>query len=140
MEPTCISPIPRGIGFLKHHWRSMRFVFARRAFESKLARILRAAYAHQENALPAGDRQYQLLHSQVDSICTEFADRWRIDRELLRAELPGLAKLARLAVLPPKQDRLRLAGLLLAAITLGSLLMGMIGGLMSLGYHLIGGR
>jgi len=139
-EPTCTSPIPREVDFLKHHWRSMRFFFARRAFESRLARILRAVYAHQENALPAGDRQYQLLNSQVDSICTEFADRWRIDRELLRTQLPGLAKLARLAVLPPKQNRLRLAGLLLAAITLGSLLMGMLGGLVSLGYHLIGGK
>ena len=139
-ETTCTSLISREVNFLKRHWRSMRFFFARRAFESRLARILRAAYAHEGNALPAGDRQYQLLSSQSDSICTEFADRWRIDRELLRAELPGLAKLARLAVLPPKQDRLRLAGLLLAAITLGSLLMGMIGGLVSLGYHLVGGR
>ena len=139
-DPTCTSLISREVDFLKRHWRSTRFFFARRAFESKLARILRAAYAHQENALPAGDRQYQLLNSQVDSICKEFTDRWRIDRELLRAQLPGLAKLARLAVLPPKQDRLRLAGLPLAAITIGSLLMGMIGGLVSLGYHLIGGK
>ena len=64
-EPTCTSPVLREIGFLKRHWRSVQFFFARRTFESKLARILRAAYAHQENALPTGDHEYKLLSTET---------------------------------------------------------------------------
>ncbi len=140
-EPTCTNtPVSSEAGFLKRHWRSMRFFFARRAFESKLERILRAAYGHEGNALPAGDHQYQLLNSQVDFVCTEFADRWQIDRELLRAQLPGLAKLARLAVPPLKRNWASFAGLVIVAIPTIFFLMGMIGGLMSLGFHLIGGK
>jgi hypothetical protein len=134
------SPVSSETGFLKRNWKSIRFWFAKRAFESKLERILRAAYGHEGNALPAGDRQYQLLNSQVDSICTEFADRWRINRELLRAQLPGLGKLARLAVPPPKHNWASLAGLLIVAIPLIFFLMGMIGGLARIGFHLIGER
>lgn len=134
------TPVSSETGFLKRNWKSIRFWFARRAFESKLERILRAAYGHEGNAVPAGDRQYQLLSSQVDSICTEFANRWRIDRELLRAQLPGLAKLARLAVSPPKRNWASLAGLVLVAIPLIFFLMGMIGGLVSVGFRLIGGK
>ncbi len=140
-EPTCTNTaVSSETGCLKRHWRSMRFFLARRAFESKLARILRAAYAHEGNALPAGDHQYQLLNSQVDSICTEFADRWRIDRELLRAQLPGLAKLARLAVPPPTKNYARLACYAMIAIPLAFLLMGAVAGLFNVGFHLVGGR
>jgi hypothetical protein len=134
------TPVLSTTSFLNRKWKSIHFSLAKHALESKLERILRAAYGHEGNALPAGDRQYQLLDSQADSICTEFADQWQIDRELLRAQLPGIAKLARLAVPSPKRNWVSLAGLIVVAIPLMFFVLGMIGGLMSVGFHLVGGR
>jgi hypothetical protein len=134
------NPVSEETSFLNRRWKSIRFFLARRTFESRLERILRAAYGHEGNSLPAGDRQYQLLNSQMDSLCTEFADRWRVDRELLRAQLPGLAKLARLAVPPPERNWASLVALVIVAIPLIFFLMGMIGGLMNVGFHLVGGK
>ncbi len=84
-EPTCTNtPVSSETGFLKRRWRSMRFFFARRAFESKLERILRAAFGHEGNALPAGDHEYELLSNEANSVCTEFADRWGLDADMLK--------------------------------------------------------
>ncbi len=82
-----------GLSFLNQKWTSIRFFFGKRAFESKLERILRAAAGHEGNSLPAGDCEYELLSTEADSICTEFADRWGLDVDLLSAQIPGLAKL-----------------------------------------------
>ena len=140
-EPTCTNtPVSSETGFLKRHWRSMRFFFARRAFESKLERILRAAYGHERNALPAGDHEYELLSKEADSICTQFADRWGLDAGLVKARIPGLAKLEGLAVPPPAKNYARLVGLAMVAIPLAFFLMGTVAGLFNVGFHLVGGR
>ena len=127
-------------GFLNRNWRSIRFLFDKRAFESKLERILRAAAGHEGNSLPAGDHEYELLSTEANKVVAEFADRWRLDVDLLKARIPGLAKLEGLAVPPPKRNWASLAGLVIVAIPLIFFLMGMIGGLMSLGFHLAGGK
>jgi hypothetical protein len=134
------TPVSSETGFLKHRWRSMRFFFARRAFESKLERILRAAYGHEGNALPAGDHEYKLLNTEGDSVCTEFADRWGLDVDLVKARIPGLAKLEGLAVPPPTKNYARLACLAMIAIPLALFLMGAVAGLFNVGFHLVGGR
>ncbi len=138
---TCTNtPVSRDAGFLKRRWRSMRPFFARRAFESKLERILRAAYGHEGNAMPAGDHEYKLLSAEADSVCSEFADRWGLDVDLLKARIPGLAKLEGLAVPPPTKNYARLACLAMIAIPLAFFLMGAVAGLFNVGFHLVGGR
>jgi len=134
------TPVSNETGFLNRNWRSIRFLFDKRAFESKLERILRAAAGHEGNSLPAGDHEYELLSTEANKVVAEFADRWRLDVDLLKARIPGLAKLEGLAVPPPKRNWASLAGLVIVAIPLIFFLMGMIGGLMSLGFHLAGGK
>ena len=57
-----------GLSFLNQKWKSIRFLFDKRAFESKLEGILRAAAGHEGNSLPAGDYEYELLSTEADSI------------------------------------------------------------------------
>src|SRR5208337_1731013 len=134
------SPASMETGFLNRKWKSILFFFAKRAFESKLENILRAAACHEGNSLPAGEHQYQLLNVEADSFCTEFADRWGLNPDLLRARIPGLAKLAGLSVPPPTKNYARLACFGLVAIPLALLLMGAMAGLVSAGFRLVGGR
>jgi len=47
--------------------------------------------------------------SKADSICTDFADRWGLDADLLKAQIPGLAKLEGMSVPPPMKNYARLA-------------------------------
>jgi len=55
------TPVSSETGFLNQKWKSIRFFFYKRAFESKLEGILRAAAGHEGNSLPAGDSEYELL-------------------------------------------------------------------------------
>src|SRR5437016_522279 len=103
------NPASIETGLLNRKWKSIRFFFEKRAFESKLEGILRAAAGHEGNSLPPGDCQYQLLGAEADSLCSEFADRWGLDADLLRARIPGLAKLAGLSAPPPTKNYARLA-------------------------------
>jgi len=133
------TPVSMETGFLKRKWKWILFFFEKRAFESKLEGILRAAAGHEGNSLPAGEHQYQLLSVEADSLCTEFADRWGLDVDLLRARIPGLAKLAGLSVPPPMKNYARLCfGVI--AIPLALFLIGAMAGLVSVGFHLVGGR
>jgi hypothetical protein len=133
--PVCIET-----GFLNRKWKSILFFFAKRAFESKLEGILRAAAGHEGNSLPVGNSQYQLLSTEADSLCTEFADRWGLDPDLLRARIPGLAKLTGLSVSPPTTNYARLACFGMIAVPLALFLIGAMAGLVSVGFQLVGGR
>lgn len=134
------TPASDESGFLNRKWKSILLFFEKRTFESKLEGILRAAAGHEGNSLPAGEHQYQLLRGEADSLCTEFADRWGLDVDLLRARIPGLAKLAGLSVPPPTKNYARLACFGLVAIPLALFFMGAMAGLVSVGFHLVGGR
>ncbi|MFI5107521.1 MAG: hypothetical protein ACHP78_01605 [Terriglobales bacterium] len=134
------TPVSNETGFLNHNWRSIRLFFDKRAFESKLERILRAAAGHEGNSLPAGDYEYELLSTEADKVVAEFADRWGLDVDLLRARIPGLAKLEGLAVPPPTKNYARLACLAMVAVPLVLFLMGAVVGLFNVGFHLVGGR
>jgi hypothetical protein len=133
------APASSETGFLNRKWKAIRFSFAKRAFESKLEGILRAAAGHEGNSLPAGDSRYQLLSTEANSICKEFAHRWGLDIDLLEARIAGLAKLERLSVPPQTMNHARLA-FGIVAIPLFFFLLGAVAGLVNLGFHLVGGR
>lgn len=134
------APVSIETGFLNRKWKLILFFFAKRAFESKLEGILRAAAGHEGNSLPAGDDQYQLLNVEADSLCTEFADRWGLDVDLLRARIPGLAKLEGLSVPPPTRNYAQFACFGMIAVPLALFLIGAMAGLVSVGFHLVGAR
>lgn len=134
------TPASRAAGLFNSNWKKVLFFFHKRAFESKIGGILNAAAGHESNSLPAGSYQYRVLSAHAESLCTEFADRWDLDRDLLRARVPGLAKLAALSVLPAPKNNARLASIGMIAVPLALFLLGVMAGLISLGFHLVGGR
>jgi hypothetical protein len=81
-----------------------------------------------------------VLAARADELCTEFAERWGLDVDLLKARIPGLAKLAGLSVPPPTRNYARIAWLGAITIPLALFLLGIMAGLISLGFHLVGGR
>jgi hypothetical protein len=133
-------PATRVAGLFNSNRKTILFFFHQRAFESKIEGILSAAAGHETNSLPAGSYQYRVLSAHADSLCTEFADRWDLDRDLLRARIPGLAKLAGLSVQPPPKNNARLAFIGMIAVPLALFLLGVMAGLVSVGFHLVGGR
>ncbi|MGA2859098.1 MAG: hypothetical protein ABSE40_19685 [Candidatus Sulfotelmatobacter sp.] len=134
------TPVSMETGFLKRKWKWILFFLEKRAFESKLEGILRAAAGHEGNSSPVGNSHYQLLSTEADSLCTQFADRWGLDVDLLRARIPGLAKLAGLSVPPPTKNYARLACFGMLAIPVALFFTGAMAGLVSVGFHLVGGR
>ena len=134
------TPVSRATGFLSRKWKSILLFFEKHAFESKLEVVLRAAAGHEGNSLPLGDTQYLLLSTEADSFCTEFANRWGLDIDLLKARIAGLAKLERLSVPAQTMNYARLACLGLVAIPVICFLMGAAAGLVNVGFHLVGGR
>jgi len=134
------APASSETGFLNRKWKAILFFFAKRAFESRLEGILRAAAGHEGNSLPPGDHHYQLLSTEADSLCTEFANRWGLDIDLLKARIAGLAKLERLSVPPQTVNYAKLACFGIVAIPLALFLIGAMAGLVSVGFHLVGGR
>ena len=116
------------------------FFFYKRAFESKLESILSSAAGHEGNSLPPGDHHYQLLSAEAESLCKEFANRWGLDIELLKARIAGLSKLERLSVPPQGMNHARLACFGMVAIPVLCFLLGAVAGLIHLGFHLVGGR
>ncbi|HZL50122.1 MAG TPA: hypothetical protein VFC37_04150 [Terracidiphilus sp.] len=127
-------------GLLNSKWKKFVFFFHKRVFLSKLEDILSATAGHESNSLSAGNSQYQVLNARADELCTEFAERWGLDVDLLKARIPGLAKLSGLSVPPPPRNYARLAGLGMLAMPLALFLLGILAGLVSLGFHLVGGR
>ncbi|MFZ0737549.1 MAG: hypothetical protein WAM96_10710 [Candidatus Acidiferrales bacterium] len=139
-ERTRVSRWARLRSFAVGKCKAVQLSFERRSFEQKLETIVRAALAHQSGGLPTGNRQYKLLQQQADSTCAEFAHRWDITPDLLDAQIPAIRKLKSLADPPPKPQPAVLVSLgVTVAMTL-FFLMGILAGLTSVGYHLIGGH
>src|SRR5664280_939987 len=121
------TPVSRA-GLLNSKWKKFVFFFHKRVFLSKLEDILSAAAGHEGNSLPSGNCQYQVLNAHGDELCTEFAERWGLDRDLLIARVPGIAKLSALSVPPPTKSYARLACLGAIAIPLALFLLGIMAG------------
>jgi len=135
------TPASMGAGRLNSKWKRILFRFYyKRAFLSKVEGILSAAAGHEGNSLPSGNHEYQVLAARADELCTEFAERWGLDVDLLRARIPGLAKLAGQSLPPPTKNYVRLACLGMIALPLALFLLGVMAGLVSVGFHLVGGR
>jgi hypothetical protein len=134
------APASSESGFLDRKWRAILFYLEKRSFERKLESILGAAAGHEGNSLPVGDSRYQLLHVNANSLCAEFAKRWSLDIDLLKARIAGVAKLERLSVPPNTMNYTRLACFGLVTIPLLCFLMGAVAGLVNVGFHLVGGK
>jgi hypothetical protein len=134
------APVSKETDLFNSNWKKVLFYFHKRVFLSKVEDILSAVAGHESNSLPAGNYQYQVLNARADSLCTEFADRWCLDEDLLRARIPGLAKLAGLSMPPPTKNYAQLAWLIIIATPLALFLLGVLAGLISVGFHFVGGR
>ena len=120
--------------------KAVQLSIERRSFERKLESIVRAALAHQSGGLPAGNRQYKLLTTHANSLCADFTSRWNFDPNLLDAQIPAISKLRSLADPPSKPERAVLVSMGVVGAMALFFLIGILAGLTSVGYHLIGGR
>jgi len=127
-------------GRLNTKWKRVLFHFHKRVFLSRIENILNSAAGHESNALPSGNYQYQVLSARADELCEQFARRWGLGVDLLRVRIPGLAKLAGLSLPPPAKNYTKLACVGVIAIPLALFLLGIMAGLVSVGFHLVGGR
>ena len=126
--------------FVVGKYKAVQLSIERRSFEGKLEKIIRTALAHQSVGLPAGHPQYKLLGQQADSTCANFAQRWNVDPNLLDAQIPAIRKLKSLADPAPKPEPAVLVSLGVTGAVALFFLVGILAGLTSIGYHLIGGR
>jgi hypothetical protein len=139
--PECSNAVSQPTKrILNKQWKSIRFFFDQRAFESKLGRILNAASAHEANFLPHGDHQYQLLWTQAESLCRDLASQWNLDLELLKARLPGVEKLTKMSSPRPSRHYAPIIFFGLIATPLAIFVAGVMAGLFNVGFHLVGGR
>ena len=134
------ASVSNEIGFLNRNWKTIRFFFEKRTFESRLESVLKAAAGHEANSLPVGHYQYQVLADEGESLCTAFAERWSLDADLLRARIPGLAKLEDLSTQRATLNYSRLVCLGIVVIPLLFFFIGVVVGLVNVGFHFVGGR
>jgi hypothetical protein len=141
-QPECtrVPAWTRLRSFAVGKYKAVQLSIERRSFERKLETIVRAALAHQSGGLPAGNRQYKLLTQQANSLCAEFASRWKIDPNLLDAQIPAIRKLKSLADPAPKPEPAVLVSLGVAGAVALFFLIGVLAGLASVGYHVVGGH
>ena len=139
-ERTRVSRWTRLRSFAVGKYKAVQLSIERRSFESKLEKIVRNALAHQSVGLSAGHPQYKLLQQQADSTCANFAHRWNIDPNLLDAQIPAISKLKSLADPARKPEPAVLVSLGVGGAVALFFLIGILAGLTSVGYHLIGGH
>jgi hypothetical protein len=139
-EGTGVSRWSRLRLFAVGKYKAVQLSIERRSFEHQLERIVTIALAHQSAGLSTGHPQYKLLRQQADSTCAKFAQRWNIDPNLLDAQIPAIGKLKSLADPAPKPKLSILVSLGIVSAVALFLLTGILAGLTSVGYHLIGGR
>jgi len=139
-EGTRVSRCARVQSFAVGTYKAVQLSIERRSFEGKLERIVRNALAHESVGLPAGHPQFKLLRQQADSTCANFAHRWNINPDLLDAQIPATRKLKSLADPPSKPEPAVLVSLGIGGAAALFFLIGVLAGLTSVGYHLIGGR
>ena len=139
-EGARVSRWTRLRSFADGKYKAVQLSIERRSFEHKLEGIVRAGLAHQSVGLPAGHPQFKLLRQQADSTCAKFAHRWNITPNLLDAQIPAIRKLKSLADPARKPEPVVLVSLGVAGSVALFFLIGVLAGLASVGYHLIGGR
>ena len=122
---------------LKHGWQWRRLRWA-------VVAASEAAQGHEANGLPPGSREYQLLFRQVEDAMNNYCHAFGEDVELVKAKLPVISVLKRLATVQPppptskKSLTLIVAGLSLVATALIGFLIGFGEGIAHLIAHLFG--
>ena len=139
-QGTGVSARGSWLAFVTAKSKAIQLSIERRAFERKLETIVRAANAHHSCGRPPGSDQFKLLRKCADDLCANLAQRWDISPELLEAQIPAITKLKSLADPPTKPNPAPLVGLGVVAVAATFFLLGVLGGLVSVGYHLVGGR
>jgi hypothetical protein len=139
-DRTRVSAWTRLRSFAVGKCKAVQLSIERRSFERKLETIVRAANAHHSCGRPPGAVQFKLLRKSADELCANLAQRWDISPELLEAQIPAITKLKSLADPPTKPEPAVLVSLGVVGAVALFFLMGVLAGLSSLGYHLIGGR
>ena len=140
LEGTGVSTRVSWLAFAHAKCKAIQLSIERRSFERKLETIVSAANAHHSCGRPPGAIQFKLLRKCADALCANLAQRWDISPELLEAQIPAIAKLKSLADPPTKPNPAPMVGLGIAVAAVTFLLLGVLGGLVSVGYHLVGGR
>ena len=139
-QGTCVSTPAIWLALAAAKCKAIQLSIERRSFERKLETIVRAANAHHSCGRAPGADQFKLLRKCADDLCANFAQRWDISPELLEAQIPAISKLRSLADPPTRPEPLVLVSLGVAGAVALFFLMGVLAGLASVGYHLIGGR
>ncbi len=139
-ERTRVPAWTRLRSFAVGKCKAVQLSIERRSFERKLEMIVRAADAHHSCGRSPGAVQFKLLRKCADDLCAKLARRWDIPPELLEAQIPAITKLKALADPPPKPGPTVLVTLGVAGAVTLFFLIGVLAGLASVGYHLIGGR
>ena len=123
---------------LKHGWQWRRLRWA-------VVAASEAAQGHEANGLPPGSREYQLLFRQVEDAMNNYCHAFGEDVELVKAKLPVISVLKRLATVQPprpptsrKSLTLIVAGLCVVATALISFLIGFGEGIAHFIAHLLG--
>lgn len=134
------APVSSETGIINRRWQAICFCLEKHSLEQKLGSIFNAAAAHESNSLPVGAHEYQVLSDEANSLCEEFANQWDLEIDGLRAKIPGLSKLNALST--PKQlvNYGRLVWLAVFGLPVALFIIGGLAGLVSLGFHTIGGR
>jgi len=125
----------RGNDYIQH----VRHYFERRHLDSNLAALVQAANGHDAQGVTQGSPAFVLLFERSQQLVSNYCERHQITPEQLNAELPALGKLRQLAQPASPHPQATKSLLAVAAAMLLAFLLGIAGGLMRLGYHLIGG-
>lgn len=139
-QGTGVSAWASWLAFAAARRKAIQLSIERRSFERKLETIVRAANAHHSCGQSPGTAQFKLLRKCADELCANFAQRWGICPELLEAQIPAITKLRSLADPPPKPEPAILVSLGVVGAAALFFLMGVLAGLTSVGYRLIGGH
>jgi hypothetical protein len=124
----------------KEQLRTVQHYFDRRHLEASLASLLQAANGHEARGLKPGAAVYRVLHRESQLLVAAYCDRWQVNPDRLHAELPALGKLAQLTQPPSPTTTVWKVILGVLAVVGISVLIGLAGAFIRLGYVLGGGR
>ena len=133
------TPLVRLCSIGQTQLRAAQQHLERRRLESRLASLVEAARGHQSQSVPAGAQVYRLLNTNLQTTLSEYCQKWQVNPDQLRAELPAIGTLEQLEQAQPSRGREITVLLSLVCSFAVAFLVGLVAGLVRLGYHLLGG-
>ena len=116
---------------LRCWWRGCQQRLATHTLHQHIDRLATLAEQHCAAGVNAGDPRFQLLLEEAEQAVADYAATWQVDPARLRAELPPLTALERLATPAPSR-----VPVLLLLLVLAPFILGLMTGLAQLGYVL----